>query len=215
MLKERLLDVFTMIEGEYEEFWDTCCDHGNLGIHVFKNLDIKKVHLVDCVPGIIEKLKTKLARLKLSTHIELHNCVAQNINLSHKKSLVSICGVGGETAIEIIEGLSKKQNILLHDFIICAHHHIPQLRESLKSFGLKMKNQKLSFENNRAYEVLLVGAGGDQEVDLVGHSLFNLKDKRHRDYLERLVSHYEKKVLSDKSALHILDLYKSIQGLRH
>ncbi len=211
-MKKRLKDITDTIDDEYKEIWDTCCDHGKLGLSLLQNSDVDKVHFVDCVPGIMNVLKSKLETRGLleSSRIELHTMSAEEIKLSDAKSLICICGVGGETAVEIIQGLLKNNSLTNHDLILCVQYKTPILRKFLIASGFRVQKEKLCFEGKWAHEIMNISLGRGQEIDLIGKKMFDLTDSRHIGYISKSIKHYEKKSLVDSAYTEVLNLYKAL-----
>lgn len=208
-LRPRQSAILDMIKGEYSEIWDTCCDHGKLGMALLSRPSVNKIHFLDCVPSIMMGLDVKLAlRGYEESRYQTHCMNAQDLSPTTKGSLVCICGVGGETAIEILQGLEKKNNLEDHEYLICVQHHIYQLREFLKQNGFKSKNEVLVVDKGIGYEIFLLSKNSGEEIHPVGSSIFNTRDSEHQNYIKSLIDHYERKMKSDKSVVPIVNLYK-------
>ena len=102
-LRKRLSYVLNLIKNDYDHIYDTCCDHGHLGINLLNNHQ-STIHFVDCVPHIIKSLEDHLNDLNFDkSRYTTQTISAQNLNILEGKNLVTICGVGGDTAQSIIE----------------------------------------------------------------------------------------------------------------
>lgn len=210
-MKSRLHEIKKMITNNYYEIWDTCCDHGKLGLELLNSTNAKKIHFVDCIPSIMESLQSKLEKLELtdSQRIELHTKQAEKIRLSSERSLICICGVGSLTAIEIISGILKNNFIANHDIILCVQHKTPKLRQFLIDNGFKLLQELLCFEGKWAHEILKVSKNSGSDIDLVGTSMFDMSDERHKKYIQMQIKLYENKQYSD-TAKKLFESYKSI-----
>lgn len=204
-----------MISDDYVEIWDTCCDHGYLGIALLKKNERGKIHFVDCVASIMQQLEKKFRGWDIipSARIELHTLAAENISLAPEKSLICICGVGGETAIEIIQGLGRNHNMAMHDILICVQHHQHSLRQFLIEANYKSKGEILCKDGKWFYEIMLINSCSGGDIDLVGQAMFDLLNVDHQYYLSQQVKHFEKKVLHDKQYIEVLNCYKEIKSL--
>lgn len=211
-MKTRLNELLSMIEANYLEIWDTCCDHGKLGISILENSNVEKVHFVDCVPDIMVKLESQIKSLGYynSPRVELHTLNAEDIKLSERKSLICICGVGGVTAIDILESLLKYNDLNNHDILLCVQYKIPRLRRFLIESGFKVQKEMLCFEGKWAHEVMRISLNSGYEMDLVGTPMFNTDDKNHQTYLSKSIKHYKKKSHVNSEFKEILDLYQNI-----
>lgn len=211
-MKSRLNVITSMIESEYKEIWDTCCDHGKLGISLIKNTNKSLVHFVDCIPSIIDKLKNTLEVKGLleNPRVELHTKFAQDIRLGNNRSLICICGVGSETAIDIITGLLKNNDLTKHDIILSVQYKTPKLRKYLKECGFKLQKEVLCFEGKWGHEIMRISLNSGDEINIVGKSMFKNPTKKHNLYLKKSIIHYKKKSLINDSYLEILNQYTSI-----
>ncbi len=211
-MKTRLKYITDLIEKDYEQIWDTCCDHGKLGISLLKNSSVKTVHFVDCVPGIIDKLKLKLSKLGLleSSRVKVHLKMAEEIHLENDSSLICICGVGGETAIDIVRGLLKNNNLFGHDILFSVQYRTPELRMFLKDYGFRVQKEILCFEGKWAHEIIRVSINNGDEIDLIGSGMFNLDDEKHLSYIKKTIKHYTKKNNTGSEYQKVLELYKKL-----
>ncbi|OUR97915.1 hypothetical protein A9Q84_06890 [Halobacteriovorax marinus] len=211
-LGRRLRDIFDLIESGYSEVWDTCCDHGLLGLAVIEENKSEKVHFVDQVPRIISSLKRKIKSLAVipEASFELHVLNAEKIKVSNEKSLICICGVGGDVAIGIISELLNRNDLSQCDILISAQYHMFDLRKFLRDHGFLLKAEKLSFERSKGYELLLVSLSNGEDIDPIGSKLFDSKNSESFKYFRALASHYKRKSLGDDMYLETLKLYEDL-----
>ncbi len=211
-MKSRLKEITSFIEDDYNEIWDTCCDHGKLGISLLNTTNVSKVHFVDCIPQIMDLLKSKLEKMGLlgTSRTMLHTITAEKIKLSHKKSLICICGVGSITAIQIITGLLNLNDLSEHDLILCVQYKTPKLRKFLIDRGFKVQKEMLCFEGKWAHEIMRIALNRGNEIDLIGTPMFDKDNSKHLSYITKSIKHYEKKSLTDISYKNILNLYNNL-----
>lgn len=208
-LGPKLQKIFELITPEYSEVWDTCCDHGKLGMAVLESNKSNVVHFVDQVPSIINELENKLLNIASLTRerYKLHGCPAENLQVSSSgKTLICICGVGGEVVIKIMQSLLKNNDLAHCDFLLSPQYHLFEVRRFLKEKGFNLKKEELSFEGKFGRELLLVSLSEGEEIDPIGSKLFDSSDERHQNYLKNIVSHLEKK----GDAALALEHYKKI-----
>lgn len=193
----KLQTAFDLIEDHYENVWDTCCDHGNLGVAFLRDKKASKVHFVDQVETIMSSLETKLQGLsELETQrYQLHTKPAQDLDLS-SNDLLCICGVGGEVLIEILKALKPECDLLLSP-----HYHLYEVRKFLKESGYKSIKEKIVFEKQFGREIFYLSKKEGSPVDLTGGSLFN-SSPEHLNYLKGIISHLEKKKMDEALALY-------------
>lgn len=211
-LSPRLRAIFNLIDSKFDEIWDTCCDHGLLGLALLESKKASKIHFVDSIPKIMEKLESRIDSLELefSHSYELHTLKAEKIKITSPNSLISICGVGGDLAIGILSEILKNNDLSKGEVLISAQYHIFELRKFLKDHGFKLIKEELTFEGSRGYELLLVGLGKGSEIDPVGSALFDANDEKVLSYFKNLVNHYEKKTLGDEDYRVILKSYEKL-----
>lgn len=188
-LGPKLQNVLDMIPDEYDLIWDTCCDHGNLGLACLELKKAPKVIFVDQVTSIIKNLRERLRGIpELSSEVyELQVLPAQKLKLAGGKELVCICGVGGEVTIDIIKKLDGD-----FDLLLSPQYHLFEVRRFLKDLGFKLREERLVFEGKFGRELLYVSRDAEQEINPIGKDLFNMSLDNHRHYLEGLVKHLEK-----------------------
>jgi len=213
-LGQRLSDIFNLIDFEYSQVWDLCCDHGKLGLALLESKKTKLIHFVDQVPSIISDLDKKIQKIKEldSEQYTLNTLNAENVILKDNNSLICICGVGGDVAIKIIDSLMKNNDLNNHDILISAQYHMYDLRSFLITNNFKLKKQMLSFEGKWGYELLLIRKNEGLDIDPIGKDLIEIEDKRHLSYLNKLISHYENRSRKDEVAKKVLNLYKEIHN---
>ena len=215
-LSPRLNAISQLVNKSYDIIWDTCCDHGLLGMSLLEKHPNSAVHFVDIEAPIINKLETKL-----ETHFSNFNwrCYIDSvvnlpINQFNGSQLIVIAGVGGDLATEFVTSLVKLYPNIPLEFIICPVHHTYTLRKSLISLDLKLVSETLVTDNKRFYEVIHIASApiATKEISAIGEALWTSncqaeKDKKLR-YLKRLISHYQKASNSRKELLAPLSAYQ-------
>ena len=91
----------------YTDIWDLCCDHGRLGMHLSQAapLNNSHIHLVDCVPSILENLHARYSAA-LNPKLSFTLADAGNIEFIRRgPQAIIIAGVGGRTIIAILAAL--------------------------------------------------------------------------------------------------------------
>lgn len=216
----RLQQINKMISGRYDHLWDCCCDHGLLGITLLNREVAQTVHFVDIVPTLLEQLQ-----LKLEKHWH-GDCAAWEVHCAdiidlpietetnraqQEKHLVIIAGVGGELLIEFMRYLLVKTNTLDVEFIICPVHHNYKMREYLRFKGVGLIAEQIVEENRRFYEILHVSPTAERLISNVGDSQWDLTEPSHRQYLQQMISHYQRIANNPKVDLtHILNSYQAL-----
>lgn len=202
----KLKSLFDLSSMDYTEIWDTCCDHGQLGL-AFLETSQSVVYFVDQVESIAQKLKLKLEGIpeieKKSYEVFCQR--AETIKLGKGRALVCIAGVGGDVMLQIIKELKEHNDLKNCDFLLAPQYQVFEVRSFLKKNGLKSVNEKLVFEGKWGRELMLVSQSGLREIEEVGKNLFDTKNQQHVDYLNGIISHLEK-----KNNLEVSRKYKSV-----
>lgn len=136
-LSIRLQSLKDMISDDYDHIWDTCCDHGYLGVSLLKT-NHATIHFVDTVAHIIDDLSTVLSNnIEQTCQYKTYVLDAKKLplaNYENEKQLVIIAGVGGDLTAEIFEALiqanTKHDKSLSMDFLLCPVHRIYELRST-------------------------------------------------------------------------------------
>ena len=214
-LGKRLKHIFDLIGDEYEECWDTCCDHGMLGLALLEYKKVKKVYFVDRVTSIIKNLDRKLKSISELEPDSYDVCLldAKNIKITSTKNIICICGVGGNVAIDIIEGLSTNNNLNDYDILVSVNYHIYELRNYLSINSFKSVKEYFFYDGRWPYEVLIVSKNRGDILDDVGVELFKNETEDNKKYINSKIEHYKKKSLSDNKYFEICNKYKNIKEL--
>lgn len=118
--------------------WDICCDHGYVGIKALHSGQFSKIHFVDKIPHIMERLSTLISqRSKKNTcPYELHVMAGEDINVE-VLGTVLIAGVGGLTIKIILDSLIAKNLLFAEKLLLSPHTDEKVLVEYLDSEILK------------------------------------------------------------------------------
>ena len=219
-LDKRLEAIFQWASlSQYDDIYDLCCDHGRLGIHLHRNFPEARVHLVDQVPKIIHALKSKFHYLDQNNiRFTCAKAEALSFDITGRKLFI-IAGVGGETAIEILNSLLEKihnkrrlsgavdtngvntvsRDLPTIDFIISPNSHVYHLRKYLRLKRLSLVDEAFIQSNGRYHEHLWLkystdALGMNSEslpiVSAVGEKIWQLPSAIHKDYIQKLLQHY-------------------------
>ncbi len=147
--------------------WDTCCDHGKIGLNAHESGLFSEVHLVDQVPSIISDLRKKSEAFRQDRGLSMqglyfHGYSAGDLAESVKGNFV-IAGVGAHTVQEILEPLLQRESFAPSRIIVSCHNKTDLIKDWLhiklaeKKFFL-IKELEIS-ENSRdrliwVYDVL-------------------------------------------------------------
>lgn len=133
--------------------YDLCCDHGNFGIHAYKLHKSKRIHFVDSVSSIVNKLEAKI-KPHLDSEAELHFTTADARKIVPVDDCsIILAGVGDHLGSEIIDNLldmSKKQR-----WIISLHKFNVQTRKVLNKHKVKLISDSLYKEKARFKELIV------------------------------------------------------------
>ena len=189
---------------ENTDFYDICCDHGYLG-QSLKNY-YTNIHFVDPVESIIGRLKDRLGEYK---GYHFHSKYGQDINIESPSSVVSICGVGGDLVISLIDSIMKR-NTNIENFILCPQNRCAEVRMFLKKHFFKCLRQELVSEGQMTYEVFTVSRTKGRDFDLIGESMFENGNSSHLDYALSKKNHYQRKAIGIPKLECIADRYTQL-----
>lgn len=202
-LGKRLQKIKEMvnIDSDFAEIWDCCCDHGYLGFALLKEEAASKIHFVDVLPALTDKVEQDLKSFYKGScdNWEVHCIDVAELPINfedQKKHLIIIAGIGGELMIELLAPLFeriKKSGVDHIEFLLSPVHHNFALRQFLIQYDYLMVKEQLIFENNRGYEVIHISLLGDQVISETGLTMWNFEDQNHQHYLEKTMQHYQRK----------------------
>ncbi len=191
-LSFRLKSILEIIEPR-ENFYDVCCDHGDLGIAAAQANLAKNVIFIDQVESIMESLKLKLKATDIPSGITTTTICkdARNFQLSLKNSNFVIAGIGENTAISILEQINLCQN---SEIILSIHSDNFLLREYLIQRGLKTTYEVALKDNKKFYELIKVSKSKGVPTTKVGNMLWEPKNPASKSLLLNRIEHLETKV---------------------
>ena len=213
-LKKRLLTLSEMVKQPYSLVWDCCCDHGLLGFKVLADGIIKKVNFVDVMPDIIDSLNLKLTQYShhLPDDVQWQTFCndtsdiilpedllsPESISSETANQLIIISGVGGELITEILDKLLERYSGYNIDYLLCPVQHTYKLRKKLSQHNFKLKHEQLIVENKRGYELLLVNQLHGKRLSVTGNEIW-LQETDHKNYLSKLIKHYQRTTTKENS----------------
>lgn len=228
-LGKRLRHIEAFVTEHYDHIWDCCCDHGFLGAALLMRKAAPIIHFVDIVPELIQQVNHKLTRF----HSEVAGCEVNSHWITHcisacelpirkfnGKHLIIVAGVGGELMTEIVAAIYQQHSSREIDFLLCPTNEPYTLRQKLIQLNFSLKNEILTAENKRFYEVLLVSSVQHADnVNLAISSTGSLmwkassadQAKNAANYLTKTLAHY-RRMLSNPNAgaQSIIDDYSSV-----
>lgn len=106
--------------------WDTCCDHGKIGLNAHESGLFSEVHLVDQVPSIIESLRKSSEEFRQDRGLSMqglyfHELSAGDLVASITGNFV-IAGVGAHTVQEILEPLLSRESFAPSRIVVSCHN---------------------------------------------------------------------------------------------
>jgi tRNA (adenine22-N1)-methyltransferase len=199
-LSKRLEQIESMVTPGYAHIWDCCCDHGLLGATLLARQAAPKIHFVDIVPELIDKLSKRLERFypEAAGHWQTHcmNVAALPIDRYSGRQLVIIAGIGGDMMTRFIQAIHQKHPNADVDFLLCPVHQEYPLRQYLNSLDWRLEHEVLVKDNKRFYEILRVHKSNPAlpAVSPAGCELWRAssaaQEKTARDYLNKTLQHY-------------------------
>lgn len=117
--------------------WDTCCDHGKIGLNAHESGLFSEAHLVDQVSSIISDLRKKSEDfrqdrgLSLQQGLYFHELSAGDIVEPITGNFV-IAGVGAHTVQEILEPLLLRESFAPSRIIVSCHNKTDLIKNWLR-----------------------------------------------------------------------------------
>lgn len=196
---------WALAAGPFADIWDLCCDHGRLGLHLYQSHLTEpacarcQVHLVDCVPHIIDDLKNRYAHWE-GEYLAINCRDSGETDLpGGGRQLVMVAGVSGGTIVNIIARLLRAER---HgrtepiEFMLSPNRNAFELRGFLREHNFELLQEEFVTENGWHHEHLhlrLHATGGDfDRPDPVGTRLWHPLTPAKIDYLKSRVVHYRK-----------------------
>ena len=190
---------------------DVGADHGLLELYLIAKYPDIKVTAVENKIGpyqiLEENLKAyKNVKLSFSDGIE---CVSRQTNT------VVIAGMGGLNIVKILSRYPEK-TIRLQKIVIDAHRDIEIARRTIVSFGFKIKQEKIVFEQDKFYVVsefvkTINPPVYSNDVMQIGYKLY--KDKLWPKYKEYLISKNNQTIGKIKHLEYMQDIILNLEKL--
>ncbi len=210
-----------MVTDSYDHIWDCCCDHGFLGAALLQRQAAPNVHFVDIVPALVDKVESNLQRFypdSPSTWFTHCLDVAElPLDEFSGKHLIIIAGVGGDLMTLFIESIHQRHPDKEIEFLLCPVHHQFTLRSKLIELDYRMKDEVLVEDNQRFYEVILIGLDKQDSgpVHQVGEKIWQSELEEVQlvanRYLNMTLNHYQR-IQSGKTqdVQHIIHAYAKV-----
>lgn len=221
---------WAIANADYADVWDLCCDHGRLGLHLHQVLNAPtnhsrtRVHLVDCVPSIIESLSAKYSSLLSDSYLSAYCVDAGDISLpSEGRQLILIAGIGAGTMVDIVHKVIRRLGMASSsgaeasvEFMLSPNFNALELRDVLRQQPLELLKEEFVTDKGQHHEHLHLrynpAVDASRRVTPVGSHLWSPLTKDKQTYLKKLIRHYENCVRlgGDVGAQAALDAYRSI-----
>ena len=136
---------------------DTCCDHAYLAIYLKKNKLCKNVFASDINIHALEgaRKNIKQANVDIQTYLSDGFLTISNDEID----TVVIAGVGTSTVLHILDSTPEK----ISKFIISSNNQHEELRKELYQRKLYIEKERVVFEKNKVYVIMLVTKEKQQE----------------------------------------------------
>ncbi len=150
-LSKRLETIISVIDECYAVV-DVGTDHAWLPIELVRRGISKKVYAIDNKSGPLEKAKANVTSAGLLDNIE---CILEDglQNFREDVDVAIIAGVGVQTIISILEHAYNLQNY--KRLVLQPNYGMPLLRKWLSEHGWGIAREKILFERNAYYEIVV------------------------------------------------------------
>lgn len=139
-----------MARQPYGAAWDLGADHGLLADAIERDGLCGRVHAVDRVPELCDRMATRYPALDVAC-LDLHRVV---FNPVLGRTLVVVAGLGGDTVADAVERVLARHSGWPLDFLLCPVRQCWALRERLAALPLEVQEEALVCERGRIYEVM-------------------------------------------------------------
>lgn len=197
-----------VLEHDYDCIYDTCCDHGKIGMALLEQkVTAKELVFVDIVAGIISQLELNIADIPNQDI----NLKTQTISITElkfsKKDLVIIAGVGADLILDAIRTHRKSGSTPKH-YLLSSHTKHFMCRSALKEMGFKLVREILVEEAGIFYDHLLISAYEGEEI-------LPINQTGEFEVLSRYYEHHAKILklkaqYGDKLAANLLNIINSL-----
>jgi tRNA (adenine22-N1)-methyltransferase len=192
----------------YSDIWDLCCDHGRLGLHLHKQplLAQTHVHLIDCVPSIINKLQAMHAA-NIDHRLTVMCMDAATITLpACGNHALIIAGVGGDTCINILRSLLPQISDyskctaapLFTDVYLSPNSSCYELRQFLAQHNAQLISEDFIGAKGRYHEHIVVRFYRQEKphslsamICCTGISLWHPFTAAKNAYLQKILTHHQ------------------------
>lgn len=187
---------------------DIGCDHGLLSIYVVqKNKNVKAI-ASDVNEGPLKGARENVKKYGLENKIVLKREDGLDA-YQEGVDLVILAGLGSITIVDIL----IKEKELLNDIdrlIISSNNDYYYLRKNIVNLGYKIVDEKIVYEKNKYYPVIVFEKGKERYSDFelkYGPVLLRNKDEVFKEYL----SFNKKKLIKICNSLSNKYIYKKIK----
>lgn len=218
-LSKRLSAITQLVNHHYDHIWDTCCDHGQLGIALMAQCPNTQLHFVDIAEPIITKLEQLLKKHAKTDNWQCYTQSVSDLPLDTLpgKHLIIISGVGGDLVTAFIQALYTRFAHLDLEFIVCPVHHAYTLRSHLNKLKFSLINEVLIEENKRFYELIHIANQAKTPAipvseigDMLWQSNCQTEHQIKLKYLQTLIQHYTKASQTKPELTYALMEYQQI-----
>lgn len=208
-LSPRLQHIYNwaIAAGPYTHVWDLCCDHGRLGLHLHQSqsLGAAQIHLIDCVPSVINDLKEKCEPFT-DSRLQITCADACQLQLPlGGQHLIILAGIGGETLVKILAGIVEninKQGAYAADtvieFMLSPNLNNFEVRRFLRSNYFELLKEEFVSDNGWHHEHMHLRfhftPGMYPQSSEVGDLLWQPFSQDKKVYLQKYYAHYKNRV---------------------
>lgn len=167
-----------------------CCDHGELALHLARELSNSHIKALDIIPKITTNLNVKLKQRYPQIEQNLYKinesklevvCLDAKQAITNELDLAIICGIGSDLMIDILESLKTKPQLLL----LCSHKNPLKLRNYLNQSLWGLEAEQLIYDRGQYYECYFMNTHNHEKISLVGSRQFWSSGEMAHHYLNK------------------------------
>lgn len=201
MISNRLKTIASLVN-KNAKVLDVGCDHGLLSIYLIESGIASKVIASDVNQNALDNAIKNISKKNLDAKIKTILAFGNN-GLTDEIDTIVIAGMGYNTIINIMSLSPSLKNV--KNIIIQSNNHTSEVRKYMTTKGYKIGNEKVVYEKDKYYEIILFKKGSKiYSQTSLHYGPYIIKNKDYVDYLRYKQDKLRKVLDSIKTSKNIL-----------
>lgn len=213
MISKRICEIAQLIK-PYKKIADVGCDHGYLILEAFNNANITSAIAIDNKSGPLDSAVKNLHKYNFNVRFSLSSGVS---DIDSDVEVVIISGMGGLLIIKILADDILNENKLsnVKRLILQANRNNYQLRSFLMENNYQITDEKIVFEDEKYYEIIVSEKVKKNVNYTLDELLFGpvLLKKREKIFIEKLQSELMKLKKIDTDSLEVKEKIERLEKI--